>query len=238
MALETPFKLEKLKIQAYSSAARMGDPIDTFEAMFNPASFQQKYEIAYNKTQSINSTGDALNYSYSRPAELNLKLILDGTGVTPLGVSLLGKPPSVAAQVSKFLDLTFHMNGDTHEPSYLRVSWGDLKFWGDTSFDCRLGSLNVTYTSFNRDGSALRAELDLMLKLDQEVKKRLQKEQKKSPDVTHSRVVKSGDTLPLLCKAIYGKSLYYLRVAQVNNLDDFRNLTPGQTLIFPPVASQ
>ena len=28
---------------------------------------------------------------------------------------------------------------------------------------------------------------------------------------------------------------YYLRVAQANNLDDFRNLTPGQELFFPPL---
>jgi nucleoid-associated protein YgaU len=49
-------------------------------------------------------------------------------------------------------------------------------------------------------------------------------------------VVKSGDTLPLLAKEIYGSSEYYLRVAEVNGIDDFRNLTPGQQIIFPPLA--
>ncbi len=34
---------------------------------------------------------------------------------------------------------------------------------------------------------------------------------------------------------IYGSSTYYLWVAQVNNLDDFRNLTPGQKIFFPPL---
>jgi len=60
---------------------------------------------------------------------------------------------------------------------------------------------------------------------------------KSSPDLTHVRVVKSGDTLPLLCKEIYGSSQYYLRVAAHNGLDDFRNLLPGQTLSFPPLDS-
>ena len=55
-----------------------------------------------------------------------------------------------------------------------------------------------------------------------------------SPDLTHRRVVKEGDTLPLLCREIYGAPAYYLRVAQVNGLDDFRILTPGQELFFPP----
>jgi nucleoid-associated protein YgaU len=50
--------------------------------------------------------------------------------------------------------------------------------------------------------------------------------------------VKSGDTLPLLAKEIYGSSRYYLRLAQVNHIDDFRNLQPGQEIIFPPLAKQ
>ena len=49
-------------------------------------------------------------------------------------------------------------------------------------------------------------------------------------------MVVDGDTLPLLCREIYGSASYYLRVAQVNRLDDFRNLTAGQELIFPPFA--
>jgi nucleoid-associated protein YgaU len=54
--------------------------------------------------------------------------------------------------------------------------------------------------------------------------------------LTHSRIVKSGDTLPLLSKEIYGNSAYYLQLAQANNLDDFRNLQPGQEIFFPPLA--
>jgi len=68
------------------------------------------------------------------------------------------------------------------------------------------------------------------------VKKRMAIENKSSPDVSHSRVVKSGDTLPLLSKEIYGNASYYLRLAQANNLDDFRNLQPGQAIVFPPLA--
>ena len=57
----------------------------------------------------------------------------------------------------------------------------------------------------------------------------------KSPDLTHIRTVQSGDTLPLLAKAMYGSSRYYLVVAEANGLDDFRNLKPGTKLFFPPL---
>ena len=61
------------------------------------------------------------------------------------------------------------------------------------------------------------------------------KENKTSPDLSHSRIVKSGDTLPLLSKEIYGSAVHYLRVAQANGLDNFRSLTPGQQIVFPPL---
>jgi hypothetical protein len=228
--------LKKLTIKVYTKKARTGLPIGKFEAMFNPASFTEKYKIVYGTNQGLNSTNSQLNYSFSVPREVSLKLILDGTGVQQMQILPFGNPLTVAEQVNKFVNLVFQMNGTTHEPNFLKIEWGG-KEDGGLIFDCRLANLNVTYTSFNRDGSPLRAELDLVLISDIEPKKRLAKENKSSPDLTHSRIVKSGDTLPLLCKEIYGTSQFYIRVAQVNNLDDFRNIRPGLELIFPPLAS-
>jgi hypothetical protein len=202
--------------------------------MFNPDTFAQKHEIEYGKCQGLNSTNRVVNYSRTKPRELNFKLVLDGTGVQDAGFLRIRKKPTVSQWVKEFLDLTFHMNGEIHAPNFLLVEWGGTEDDG-LSFSCRLLNVNVTYTSFNRDGSPLRAELDITLISDEESRKRIAKENKSSPDLTHSRMVKSGDTLPLLAKEIYGSAQYYLRVAQVNNLDDFRNLTPGQVIIFPPL---
>ncbi len=236
MGLFSKMKLKKLTIKAYAKKARSGIPIGTFEAMYNPESFSQKYEIEYGKNQGFNSTNSRVNYARSKPRVLNLKLILDGTEVEQMGLSL-GAKKTVSERVKQFLDLTFRMNGQIHEPNYLMVEWGG-KDDGGLIFSCRLGDVDVSYTSFDRDGSPLRAELDINLISDQDVKKRMAEENKSSPDLTHSIIVKAGDTLPLLTQQIYGTSAYYLRVAQVNNLNDFRNLTPGQELFFPPLDSQ
>jgi nucleoid-associated protein YgaU len=48
-------------------------------------------------------------------------------------------------------------------------------------------------------------------------------------------VVQASDTLLLLCEEIYGSPAYYLKVAMVNKLDNFRQLVPGQELFFPPI---
>jgi hypothetical protein len=48
--------------------------------------------------------------------------------------------------------------------------------------------------------------------------------------------VVAGDTLPLLCFQIYQESKYYVEVARINRLDDFRNLEPGRQILFPPLG--
>ena len=226
------FMLEKLKIKAYNNRSRaVAAYVGSFEAMFNPESFSQRYAIVYANNQGLNSTGKAVNYSRSKPSDLKIKLVLDGTGANRLGMaSLLAPQKTVSEQIKAFLDLAYHMNGSTHEPNFLVVEWGDL------NFSCRLGAVDISYTSFDRSGKALRAELDLTLVADQETRKRLALENKSSPDLTHSRIVKNGDTLPLLAKEIYGSSSYYRWVAENNGLDDFRHLRPGQQLTFPPLT--
>src|SRR6185295_2632901 len=101
-------KLKKLTIKAYKARSRSpAYYIDTFEAMFNPASFSQKYEIEYGKNQGLNSTNKRVDYARSRPRELNLKLVLDGTGVQEIGILTLGRQKSVSDRVKEFIDLTF-----------------------------------------------------------------------------------------------------------------------------------
>jgi LysM repeat protein len=237
MAVFGSGKMAKLKIKAFKDVERK-NPIGTFEAMYNPTSISQKYEIAYGKRQALNSTGISAKYMWSKPRELHLELILDGADVQNMGIAKIKAQKSVSERVSDFISLAYRMSGSRHEPSYLAVEWGELD-WGEqfkaNVFSCRLASVDVTYNSFDRNGAPLRAKLDIVLISDIEAIKRLREEKKSSPDLTHTRVVRSGDTLPLLTKEIYGASKYYLQVARVNNLDDFRNLMPGTVLDFPPI---
>lgn len=230
MAVRNLGKLEMLSIEAYKTSKRNLDSsgrVGVFKAMFNPESITQSHEIQYGGNQAIGTSGKQLRYAKNKSTDMGLALVLDGTGVADTG----GFDPttSVHDRVEAFLGLAFNMNGDIHEPNYLVVKWGGIHF------NCRLGNLNVRYTHFNREGTALRAELDLRLIGDDDAKDLQKKERKSSPDLTHSRIVRAGDTLPLLAKEIYGSSAYYLWVAQQNGLDEIRRLTPGQRLVFPPL---
>jgi nucleoid-associated protein YgaU len=228
MPLTNPASLEKLTISAYLDSKRTRSK-GVFEVMFNATSFAIKHQNAFQKLQGINTSGRQARYSHALPREFTLSLILDGTGV----IDEVGAQQSVADQIKAFLNLCFYMDGKIHEPRYLKIQCTALN-----DFDCRLQSVDTKYTLFDNHGSPLRAELATVFIEDLDPDKRVRKEGKSSPDLTHSRIVKKGDTLPLLTREIYGSAVHYLWVAQQNKLDDFRNLTPGQELHFPPLPTE
>lgn len=227
------FKLEKLTISGFDTPGRAGKAARdmVFEAMFNPSTYSQTYSPVWAKRPGINNSGEQLYYQRSDPSDLSLDLVLDGTGVDEMGIVTLIAPKTVEERLQSFLKVAYTYNGKIHEPNYLRVEWGSLKF------PCRLKSVTIKYTSFDRGGKPLRAELAVKFVADDDAKTLRRLEEKQSPDLTHSRVVCSGDTLPLLTREIYGSSAAYLDVARWNGLDDFRCLIPGQELVFPPLAA-
>jgi nucleoid-associated protein YgaU len=129
------------------------------------------------------------------------------------------------------------VNGDTHEPNFLWVKWGG---WGTelgrTGFKCRLKRVAIAYQSFNRDGSPMRAELDIALAADDDLANQLRTTGLNSPDVTHSRLARAGDTLPSLTREVYGSPRRVAAVARINDLDQLRVIEPGRELIFPPIT--
>ncbi len=236
MSLLNLFKLEKLRIEAFTDVARKkpADP-GRMEVMFNPTTFQEKHANSYQtpRIQAVNSSGKPALYGYTPPGDLSFQLILDGTGVNFVGAEQLARVlsgESVKKQIATFKKLCLEMNGKIHEPNYLKISWGDFKF------SCRLATLDITYRLFDEAADPIRAELAAKFVKDKDAQTILLEADKQSPDLTHVRTVTSGDTLPLLCREIYGSSAYYLRVAADNRLDDFRNLTPGQKLRFAPLT--
>jgi hypothetical protein len=226
MALSHLFKLAKLIIDGYEKPERAaaGKP-KTFEVQYNPETLTMRHESVFQPS----APGE---FSHGAPEQLSVDLVVDGTNVSHLGVERLRGLPTVAQRISDFLDVCYNIKGETHEPLYLTLRWDNGVL--DKGFDCRLQSVDIRYTAFDRDVSPLHADLAAVFVKQLHPPKEAKEKRLASPDLTHRRVVLDGDTLPLLCREIYGSPLHYLRVAQVNGLDDFRSLVPGQELIFPP----
>lgn len=236
MALGNLFNLAKLTIEAYSAPTRSSGLTGQLEVQYNPETLSTKHESVYNKAQGVTTGSSKSRYSHSKSGLLTVALVFDGTNVSYMGIEQLLPIPTVGERIRQFLQTCYLIESETHEPAYLRLKWG--KGVLEPSFDCRLQSVDIKYSAFDRDGSPLRAELNAVFTEDLDPKKKFAIERLCSPDVTHRRVVRSGDTLPLLCREIYGSAKHYLRVAEANGLDEIRYLTPGRELVFPPFERQ
>jgi hypothetical protein len=229
------FKLAKLKICGYPKADRSGKPTHEFEAMYNPSSLSQQHCIGWAHDNAVNIEVPTQKYTGKLWGELSLVLILDGTGVEEMGIVTLIAPKTVQQRVNEFFATAVWYNGEIHEPNYLQVQWPNAL---DLPFNCRLSSVTVNYTAFDRDGAPLRAELTVaLIRDDPPAAGPPQAPEPESPDLTRSLLVRAGDTLPLLTARAYGSPENYLDVARFNGLDDFRRLTPGQEILFPPLVT-
>ena len=214
--------LERLLIKAYKQADFSGQPVDEFEAYVNPNEITIAYEVEYDSAQGAGTTGSRMNFKKMKPGDLSLTFFIDGTGAN-------GRPIEVQEKVEKFQTVTGY-NGEIHRPNYLKVVWGTLQVKR-----CVLKSASIAYKLFKPDGIPLRAVVTAAFTDSADDQTRVALAQDESADLTHLRVVKAGDTLPLLCDRVYGDPFMYLQVAEANGIDDFRALKPGMRIFFPPV---
>ncbi|MBV9773842.1 MAG: hypothetical protein JO040_07825 [Gemmatimonadetes bacterium] len=214
--------LEKLLIKAFESADFSGSAIGEFEAFVNPNEITLAYEMEYDAAQGQGTTGSRMNFKKVKPGDMSLTFFIDGTGAN-------GHPVDVQQKIESFQTVTGY-NGNIHRPNYLKVVWGTLQVKR-----CVLKSASIAYKLFKPDGVPLRAVITANFTDSSDDQTRVAMAQDQSPDLTHVRLVKAGDTLPALCARIYGDPAYYLEVARANGIDHFRRLVPGTRIVFPPL---
>lgn len=189
----------------------------------NPEKYSHTHQTEYETLQGTGTAGAPLEFSKIKPEKVSFELLLDGTGVYRPIVD-------VGKFIRQFKKLVYDYNGEIHSPNYLKLVWGEQMV-----FRCVLTQLDINYTMFKPDGNPLRATLNVSFEEFQNACQVTREEQRQSPDLTHVVLIKAGDTLPVLCNKVYGTPDYYLQVAKINRLKDFRNLPVGRKLSFPPV---
>jgi nucleoid-associated protein YgaU len=223
--------LDKMKISAFADGD-FKEEIDCMEVTINPEKYSRTFKICYVDPQAQGSNGGSPKFNKIPSEKVKFELVFDGTGVVPPGK---GQPEQnetdgITKQVDRFRNLVFNYVGKIHSPKFLTLTWGTLLF------RCRLSSLDLTYTLFKPDGTPLRARANTLFLGYNDEDELAKRAQKSSPDVSHLLTVKAGDTLPLMCTAVYGSSDYYIQVARANGLSDFRHLRPGDEILFPPLG--
>lgn len=223
--------LEKLTIQAYKTIdfnenEKVGEP---FVTMFNPDKFDDKYEIEYKKDQPQGTEENASKFNKTKPPDYQFEFLIDGTGTAEKKANIEAKD-RVSKEIDDFLEVVYKYKGETHRPSFCKITWGE---W--LVLRCIFKSCSISYTLFDPGGKPLRARIKATFYDVKSDKRRVLEQDDQSPDMTHIRQVKEGDHLALMCYRIYGDIRYYPLLARSNNLMQFQELKAGTEISFPSV---
>lgn len=216
----------KMKIYAYSDPT-FNQKVDEFTVLLNPGNYTLNYEVQFAENQTPGTSGHELKFDKIKPQKLDFEFLFDRTGAI-VGAGDIGDE-GVQKDVDKLREVALGYDGNIHRTRFLILSWGKLLF------KCCLTSLSINYKLFRPDGVPLRATARAAFEEFREEEQRVREENNNSPDLTHIRTIRQGDTLPLMCYNIYGDSDLYLQVAEVNEITNFRNLEIGQKVFFPPI---
>lgn len=218
--MSTSASLVKLKLIAYSDSS-FSSEVDTFDAAINPESYSHSHSVEFSSSKSMaEGEGNAPKFNSIGTETVDFSIYLDGTGVA-------GNTTSVVDQITSLKTVVYKYNGTSHRTNYIKILWGSLVFY------CNLTKLSLNYTMFSPNGDPLRAKADVGFSGFTDAKLMAAAANKQSPDMSHLKVMKPTNNIPLFCSEIYKDSTLYVEVARANDLDSFRKIKNGKTLLFP-----
>lgn len=197
-----------------------------FDVRINPESFTHNRSITFNSEKVANSAHDVYQFQGYGKETVSFSLVLDGTGYVNKNAE------SVNSQLNELLNVVYNYQSSSHKSHYNELQWGQF------NFDCHCEKLDVNYTLFDTSGNGLIAEVDLTFVVHRNKKKAMMGGQPQSPDMTHIHTFKDGDNLLAICKEIYDDTSYYIQIAELNGLSNFRKIPVGKQLIFPPLVNK
>jgi nucleoid-associated protein YgaU len=220
-------QLEKAIITVLAGADRN----KVIPVLFNPAEYSVERSNSYKATAVPGLASPILQFVNGECDMLSMELFLDDftdpEGPTSLRRKEEGPVSSRLADLFKLLEV----DRDLHAPPPVRFNWGPLEFTGI------IEKLGRKVTKFQPDGNPTRATVSVAFKEYRTLRQQLEAPRRESADKTKRRVVVGRDSLWAIAAREYGDAREWVRIAEANDLDDPRQIRPGDWLALPPVEN-
>jgi nucleoid-associated protein YgaU len=193
--------------------------------LFNPTEYTLERSNAYKTTTVPGLGGPLIHFVNGEADALTMELFLD---------DYTDRPSGGGKSVRELLDdlgNLLEVQSDLHAPPVVRFVWGKL------SFKAILEKMSRKLTLFRPDGSPARASVSVSFKEYRTLSERLREPRLESPDKSKRRVIVGRDTLWLLASREYGDPALWRVIAAANDLDDPRDIRPGDWVTLPPLES-
>jgi hypothetical protein len=207
--------LTKATITDVSHAAT--DPArSVVSVLFNPTDLSMDRGSHYASMPVPGLAMPILQYIRGESDILSLELFLDA----------IDRNADIEADLQN-LERFVLIDSGLHAPPVVEFAWAKFTFTGVVT------SLREKMTLFSEDGRRLRARLSVSLRSYKSAEVQLRELKLSSPDRSHVRVLREGETLAHIAYEAYGDPRMWRPIALANGIERPRFIEPGTPLWIP-----
>lgn len=192
-------------------------------AMFNPQQIAISKSVNWSRIGAKQSDVKRAQFTNGEPRTLSMELFFD-TYELKVDVRLL------TGRVER---LTV-VQGPRHRPAVCRLIWGASGVF----FKGMLTQLSQNFTMFLPTGNPVRATLNCTFTEWYSPGEEAVRQNKQSPDVAKTRVLRLGDTLSSIAAEEYDDPALWREIARANRIVNPLRLPPPGTLLSIPVLRE
>jgi nucleoid-associated protein YgaU len=194
---------------------------ERIEVLFNPTEYSIDRANTFKSTSIPGLSGPLLQFINGEADTLAMELFLDDRTDRPeRGL------PTVQARLEQLVTL-LEIDSDLHAPSPVAFVWGKLYF------KAIIEKMSRKLTMFHPDGTPARATLTVSYKEYKTLPELVRDPPLQSADKSKRRVIVGYDSVWLLASREYDDPKRWRTIAEANDLDDPREIRPGQWLTVP-----
>jgi nucleoid-associated protein YgaU len=197
--------------------------------LFNPNAYTFDRSNAYRSTPVPGLSSPLIHFVNGEADQLSMELFLDDY-TDPQGPTSRehAAARSVAQRLAE-LNNVLNIDRDLHAPPPVRFNWGPMDF---VAVFERLGH---KVTMFYPDGTPARATLNVTFREYRTLQQQLERPRRESADKSKRRVILGRDSVWALAAREYGDPAAWPLICAANDLDDPRDIAPGDWLVLPPM---
>jgi hypothetical protein len=186
--------------------------------LFNPTDLSLDRGSRFTSMSVPGLSMPILQYIRGDSDVLNLELFLDCTD----------KGLDIETEIGK-LEGFIQIDNSLHAPPVVQFEWGKFSFTGVVT------SMRQKMTLFSEDGRRLRARIAITFKSYKSAEVQLRELKLSSPDRSHARVLREGESLAHIAYEAYGDPRMWRPIALANGIDRPRFIEPGTPLWIPSI---
>lgn len=199
--------------------------------LFNPTEYTFDRTNSYKATPVPGLGAPLLQFVNGESDQLNMDLFLDDY-TDPRGpTSLQQKETDPLGKRLHDLTQLLEIDRDLHAPPPVCFRWGRMVF------SAVIEKISRKVTMFHPNGYPARVTLSVSFKEYRTLRQMIENPRRESADKTKRRVVVGRESLWLIASREYDDANEWVRIARANDLDDPREIAPGDWLELPPIEN-